>query len=296
MISPTNGCIIVVTGLSGSGKSTALKAMEDLGYLAIDNLPVVLLPKFLAIRKESGGFIHLAVGMDAREPDLAVQFEAVFKEAQGMGYELRLIFIEADEEVLVKRFSETRRPHHLAPHGGIIEAIRSEINYLAPLRQAAEDVIDTTSCKASELRKLVMSRFCRQGDEKAMAVEILSFGFKNGLPTEADLVMDVRFLPNPFYLDDLRNLDGRDQPVSDYVLGNPESPGFLEKFMSLLLYLLPLYQKEGKSYLTIAVGCTGGQHRSVAVARFLHGALTESLGGAIHLSHRDLAKAKVIEP
>ena len=297
MVSSANGCIVVVTGLSGSGKSTALKAMEDLGYLAIDNLPVVLLPKFLAIRKESGGFIHLAVGMDAREPELAIKFEEVFKEAQAMGYELRLVFIEAAEEVLVKRFSETRRPHHMAPHGGIIEAIRSEISYLSPLRQAAEDVIDSTGIKASDLRKLMMSRFCRQGDEKEMAVEILSFGFKNGLPTEADLVMDVRFLPNPFYIDELRNLDGRDQPVSDYVLGNPESPAFLEKFMSLLLYLLPLYQKEGKSYLTIAVGCTGGQHRSVAVSCFLHSALAETFGGSVHLSHRDVAKAraKVVE-
>jgi UPF0042 nucleotide-binding protein len=288
MVQACHGRLLIVTGLSGSGKSTVLKALEDLGYLAIDNLPVDLLPKFLALRKESGGFIRLAVGMDAREPELAGQFENRFREARDLGYALSLLFIDAADEVLVKRFSETRRPHHLAPRGDLLAGIRAEREHLGPLREAADEIIDTSSLKAPALRELVMDRFSQDGASRSMSVEILSFGFKNGLPPEADLMVDVRFLPNPFYIDGLRALDGRDQAVRDYVLGAPETGGFLGRFQEMLAYLLPLYQKEGKSYLTIAVGCTGGQHRSVAVAVALRDALGRVFGGPLNLRHRDI--------
>ncbi|MDR2946874.1 MAG: RNase adapter RapZ [Candidatus Adiutrix sp.] len=293
------GRLVVVSGLSGSGKSTVLKALEDIGYLTIDNLPAALLPKFLAIRKEGGALpppqpgeappgLRLAVGMDAREPELVDNFEAIFKSVREMGYELRLLFVEAGESVLVKRFSETRRPHHLAPHGGLLSAIRAEREHLTPLRRAADEVMDTSSLKTSTLRELIMDRFSQAGEGRPMAVDIVSFGFKNGLPPEADLMVDVRFLPNPFYVDELRNLDGRDQAVIDYVLAAPEITGFLDRYITLLAYLLPLYQKEGKAYLTIAVGCTGGQHRSVAVAGFLWMALKQVYDGAVQLRHRDI--------
>ncbi|MDR2724503.1 MAG: RNase adapter RapZ [Candidatus Adiutrix sp.] len=290
MIQTCHGRLLIVTGLSGSGKSTVLKALEDLGYLAIDNLPVDLLSKFLALRKESGGFIRLAVGMDAREPELARQFEDRFREARDLGYELSLLFIDAAEEVLVKRFSETRRPHHLAPYGDLVAGIRAERDHLLPLREVADEVIDTSALKAGALRELVMDRFSQEGASRSMSVEILSFGFKNGLPPEADLMVDVRFLPNPFYHDELRALDGRDPAVSDFVMGAPETEGFLRRFSALLDYLLPLYRKEGKSYLTIAVGCTGGQHRSVAVAEALKAALSLAFDGPLTLRHRDILR------
>lgn len=290
MANSVTGRLVIVTGLSGSGKSTALKALEDIGYLTIDNLPVVLLPKFLAIRKESGGFIRMAVGMDAREPQLVDRFESVYKEASEMGYDLSLLFVDAQDTTLVSRFSETRRPHHLARGGDILSAIRAEREYLEPLRHLADDVIDSSALKAPALREMVIERFSHSGERPEMAVEILSFGFKNGLPPEADLMVDVRFLPNPFYVEKLRNLDGRDGPVKEYVLNAPETKGFLARFIEMLRYLLPLYRKEGKSYFTIAVGCTGGQHRSVAVAGFLWEELRKLAdSGQIHLRHRDLA-------
>ncbi|MDR1487114.1 MAG: RNase adapter RapZ [Deltaproteobacteria bacterium] len=284
-----SGLIIVVTGLSGAGKSLALKSLEDNGFLAIDNLPVQLLAKFLAIRKESGDFIRIAVGMDAREAELMDHFDEAFTQARYLGYELKLLFMEAADQVLVKRFSETRRPHPLAPDGGLISAISIERKRLAPLREIADLIIDTTHVTVPRLREMVIERFVQTQNRRNLAVEVLSFGFKNGLPPEADLMVDVRFLPNPFYIEKLRALDGRDERVSNYVLSFEETTVFLEKLLDLLVFLLPLYQREGKSYLTIAIGCTGGQHRSVALAEYLWESLKERFSGSLMLRHRDIA-------
>ena len=200
-----NGLVVVVTGLSGSGKSSALKTLEDNGFLAIDNLPVQLLDKFLAIRKESGDFIRIAVGMDAREAELMERYDEAFGLVRELGYELKLLFLEAEDEVLVKRFSETRRTHPLAKEGGLLSAIREERGRLAPLRRIADLVIDTSDLKAPALRETVLDRLVSR-NRRNLAVEVLSFGFKNGLPPEADLMLDVRFLPNPFYIERLRAL------------------------------------------------------------------------------------------
>lgn len=281
------GLVVVVTGLSGSGKSSALKALEDNGFLAIDNLPVQLLAKFLAIRKESGDFIRIAAGMDAREPELMDHYTEAFNQVRELGYELRVLFLEADDQTLVKRFSETRRTHPLAKNGGLLKAIEEERSKLAPLKLIADLIYDTTSVKAAALREKVVERFV-QNSRRNLAVEVLSFGFKNGLPPEADLMLDVRFLPNPFYIERLRALDGRDERVRDYVLSFKETSDFLDKLLDLLVFLLPLYQREGKNYLTIAVGCTGGQHRSVAIAVYLWESLKSRHSGSLMLRHRDI--------
>ncbi|MDR3203557.1 MAG: RNase adapter RapZ [Deltaproteobacteria bacterium] len=282
------GLVVVVTGLSGSGKSSALKCLEDNGFLAIDNLPVQLLDKFLALRKESGDFIRIAAGMDARESELIDHYDEAFDKVRDLGYELQLLFLEAEDQVLVKRFSETRRTHPLAPDGGLTKAILLERERLAPLRKIADLIIDTSSITPPLLRHRIIERFVESNRRRKLPVEVLSFGFKNGLPPEADLMLDVRFLPNPFYVEALRPLDGRDDKVIQYVLSFPETKIFLDKLLQLMLFLLPLYQREGKSYLTIAVGCTGGQHRSVVIAGYLWEALKESYGGSLALRHRDI--------
>ncbi|MDR2367519.1 MAG: RNase adapter RapZ [Deltaproteobacteria bacterium] len=282
------GLIIIVSGLSGSGKSAALKSLEDNGFLAMDNLPVQLLPKFLAIRKESGDFMKLAVGMDAREAELIEYFADSFRQARELGYELRILFLEAGDQVLVKRFSETRRTHPLGIEGGLPQAIRLERARMAPLRDAADLIVDTSSLTAARLRELILERFVQDQNRRNLVVEVLSFGFKNGLPPESDLMFDVRFLPNPFYVDQLRSLDGRDEKVRDFVMAHPEAQTFLDKLTDILYFVLPLYQKEGKSYLTIAIGCTGGQHRSVTLAINLFERLKANFTGNLMLRHRDI--------
>jgi UPF0042 nucleotide-binding protein len=282
------GLVIIVSGLSGSGKSSALNAFEDNGFLAIDNLPSQLLSKFLAIRKESGDYIKIAVGMDAREEELIEHFVESFQQVRDLGFELKILFLDADSQSLVKRFSETRRPHPLGAIGGLTHAIELERSRMAPLKDAADVIIDTSTLSSAQLRTIILERFVQVLNSRHLAVEVLSFGFKNGIPPEADLMVDVRFLPNPFYISQLRALDGRDQKVRDFVMSHQEACIFLEKLLDLLIFVLPWYQNEGKSYLTIAIGCTGGQHRSVALAINLFESLKQSFPGNLMLRHRDI--------
>lgn len=287
-----NGRIIIITGLSGSGKSTALNALEDNGFFCIDNLPVMLLPKFLALRDESDSEImKLGVVMDMREKEFVSSFQTAFSQIKSLNYDLHVVFLEASDATLVKRFSETRRPHPLAGEGSLLDGIRRERELMANVREAAQEVVDTTLYNTHKLREVFFQKYAQAGVGQHMSVEIISFGFKHGLPSEADILMDVRFLPNPFYLDDLRDLDGRDNRVVEYVMVGDEGSSFLDKLYSLLEYVIPLYKREGKSYLAIAIGCTGGQHRSVTIVEKMAERLKE-LTGNLTVRHRDIIQRR----
>ena len=286
------GSIVIISGLSGSGKSTALNALEDNGYFCIDNLPVLLLPKFLALQKEANlEIVKLGLVMDMREKEFVKSFKEVFHHLKSQDINVLVLFMEASDQVLVKRFSETRRRHPLAESGNLLEGIRRERELMNPVRMEADEILDTTTYNARDLRKRLTNRFGKADLERSLSVEIMSFGFKFGLPPEADIVMDVRFLPNPFYLDELRELDGTDHRVVEYVLASEDSGNFLNKFSELLNFVLPMYQREGKSYLVIAIGCTGGQHRSVTIVNELAGRLREK-NGAVTVRHRDIVRRR----
>jgi UPF0042 nucleotide-binding protein len=280
--------IVVVTGLSGSGKSTAIKAFEDLGYFCVDNLPVLLLPDFLKLREGSSEELwHIALGMDIRERRFLESYSKIFSELRGKGANLEILFLEATDDVLQRRFSQTRRKHPLAGKGGVLEGIKAEREMLRDLKDMATRVVDTSSANVHDLKRMISRLYAVSPDPDALQVMVLSFGFKYGVPAEADIVMDVRFLPNPFFVEGLRDLDGRREEVIRFVLRDEQSQVFLDKFSTLLTDLLPRYRAEGKSYLTIAIGCTGGKHRSVVMAERLAARLVEKGYGA-HLSHRDV--------
>ena len=287
-----NARIIVITGLSGSGKSTAMAALEDAGRFCVDNLPVALLPRLLELPmdSETAATAGLAFAMDLREKGFVDRYPSVFATLRQRGIVPEVIFLEADEEILVQRYQATRRQHPLAQDQSLREAIHTEARLLAPLRAAAHRVIDTSRLNVHQL-KATMFEIARRGAEPGtMQIQVLSFGFKHGLPQEADLVADVRFLTNPFYDGHLRHLDGESEAIRHFVLGDPEAAPFLKRYGDLLDYLIPLYEKGGKSYLTIAVGCTGGRHRSVVMARSIFQQL-EALGRPIRLAHRDIGLA-----
>jgi len=263
--------IVIVTGLSGSGKSTALKSLEDVGFFCIDNLPAVLLPKLLDLKSEFGSEnLRLGLVMDLREKAFVERFPDLFIKLKKQGYSVEMLYLEASDDALITRFSHTRRQHPLTGPGSVAMKVNLEREHLKTVKQMADHILDTSHYNIHQLREYITQNFAAVTPAERMQIHLLSFGYKYGLPHEADLVMDVRFLPNPFYVSQLRHKDGRDPEVAAYVVERDETQEFLNRYVSLLELLVPLYRKEGKSYLTLAVGCTGGRHRSVAVAEALY--------------------------
>jgi len=283
--------VVIVTGLSGSGKSTAIRVLEDLGFYCIDNLPVVLTPKFIELCQNSEEDIpRIALGIDLRERRFLGDYPSVLEDIRRAGHRVEILYLDAADDVLVRRFSETRRPHPFAEGGNVATGIAREREGLAGLKALADRIIDTTAFTVHQLRDELRRLL---GDvtsgEAAMRVLLLSFGYKYGLPTDTDIVFDVRFLPNPFFVEELRALDGTDPAVARYVLDRTETQEFLALTTALLDFSLPLYVREGKRYLTVGLGCTGGRHRSVALACELERRLVGH-GYPVRVQHRDVSR------
>jgi UPF0042 nucleotide-binding protein len=284
--------IVLVTGLSGAGKSTATKALEDLGFFCIDNLPVMLLPKLLELVSHgtSDEVQRLAIVVDAREARFLDSTPAALEEVRREGHQLEVVFFDCADDVLMRRFSETRRRHPISPDGSVADGIAEERRLLAQLRNLADQIIDTTRMTVHELRDAVTALFGGPGHDDKLNVTLLSFGFRNGIPPASDLVFDVRFLPNPYFVEGLKPHPGTDPRVSQWVLERAQTQEFLGRLESLLQFLVPQYRAEGKSYLTVSIGCTGGRHRSVALAEELGKRLTEKHRANVKVTHRDVLK------
>ena len=280
---------MVVTGLSGSGKTHAIHAIEDLGYFCVDNLPTQLIPTFaeLCTRGEAG-LERVAIVVDVRERGFLSQFPPIYRKLRSVpGVEAKLIFLEANRSALVRRFSETRRPHPLAPDRSVAEGIDEERKKMLAIRAIADVILDTSNLTVHELRDVFGNLTRNEGGRADMVVNLLSFGFKHGAPTEADLVFDVRCLPNPHFVDRLRHLTGRDPKVVRFMRKHPVTQDFIDRLTDFLKFALPHYVSEGKSYLTVAIGCTGGQHRSVMIAEALKRSLEHTPGVRLRVKHRD---------
>jgi UPF0042 nucleotide-binding protein len=281
--------LIIVTGLSGAGKTGALRSLEDLGFFCVDNLPPNLISRFAELLTNSGQQLRkIALVMDVRGGHFFSTFFDSLKYLDEEGYNYEILFLEASDETLVRRFKQTRRKHPLSEEGRILEGILEERKLLYDIRGRASKIIDTTDLNPVQLKKQVQELF-GHGRSSALIITVMSFGFKYGLPLDADLVMDVRFLPNPYYEEELRIKTGEDVEVEAYVLRSPETMDFLRKFSELLLFLLPYYVREGKSHLVVAVGCTGGKHRSVALTRRI-GKVLKSQGYRVSVKHRDMLR------
>lgn len=282
--------VVMITGLSGSGKSTVLKAMEDIGFFCIDNLPVVLLPKFLEICSATWSEISkIALVMDMRQPSFIEKHVKVISKLNRKGYRIEVMFLEASDEVLSQRFSETRRSHPLSEDRTILKSIQLERETLSSLKDMASDVIDTSLYNVHQLKEIIQQRYHAPLKSRKIIINLISFGYKYGLPHDADLVMDVRFLPNPYFIKYLKEFNGNDEQVEAYVLQWNETKEFLEELYRLTSFLTPLYEKEGKTYLNIALGCTGGRHRSVVVLNKLRDHLSEK-GFKVNINHRDIER------
>ena len=283
--------VVIITGLSGSGKSTALRALEDIGFFCVDNLPVVLLPRFLEIRSHDVRDISkVALVMDLREKSFPQKYEKIFARLKEKGYRIEILFLDATDEALLHRFSETRRVHPLSVKGSLMEGIILEREKLSPLKQMADKVIDTTSYNVHQLKDAIQRYFLSSSVARRLVIHVTSFGYRYGLPADADIVLDVRFLPNPHFVEELKHYDGHNPDVCNYVLGSEESKVFIQKLFKLMTFLIPLYEKEGKSRLNIALGCTGGRHRSVVMANQL-GAYFSDKNYLVTIVHRDITKS-----
>jgi UPF0042 nucleotide-binding protein len=300
MMPRSRGLLVIVTGLSGAGKSTALHALEDLGFYCVDNLPTTLLLDAL-VACEAGGIALVAMGIDVRVRsflgDVGARLDAL---AGGATRDLALLFLDASDEALLRRFNETRRPHPLSAAGygdehgalAVLDGVRLERERLSPLRARATHVFDTTDLSIHELRRRIIASFGPgAADAPRMATRFVSFGFRYGAPVDADVILDVRFLSNPNFVAELRHLPGTDPAIAHYVLSRDDTEGFVARARELLLFCLPRYEREGKAYLTVAIGCTGGRHRSVVLTEHLARLLSEQTGLPIAIVHRDLARS-----
>jgi RNase adapter protein RapZ len=284
--------LVIITGISGSGKASALKAFEDLGYYCVDNLPIELIPQFAELAVQSGEIRRTALVVDVREGSKLEKLPGILKFVRRM-IPTKVVFLEASDIVLMRRFSETRRPHPLGTDAPVKAAIKSERRHLTSIRQVADFVIDTSKFNVHELRAHIYERFHQKSPDKGILVSCVSFGFREGVPEDSDLVFDVRFLPNPHFVPEFRPLTGRHPRLAKYIRSFPQTREFISRISDLLVYLLPHYIREGKSYLTIAFGCTGGQHRSVMIAEDVGKHLGRA-GYRVKIVHRDIPKSQSI--
>ena len=281
--------LVIITGMSGSGKQTALKAFEDLGFYAVDNLPITLVPKFADLSRDTKTRRRAALIIDIREGAVLKQFPKMFRELRNR-LDVKLLFLDADDEVLRRRFSETRRPHPLGAEATVLSSLKDEREQLKPIRRLANLSIDTSKLNVHELRALISANFQDTQENNKIVVYVNSFGFRHGVPADSDLVFDVRFLPNPNYIPEFKKLTGRHPSVARYIRSFPQTGEFINRISELLIYLLPHYIREGKSYLTISFGCTGGRHRSVLIADEIYKRLKKA-GFTVKAHHRDTGKA-----
>ena len=280
--------LVIITGQSGAGKATALKALEDLGYYAVDNLPVGLLPKFAELAKDSANVRRAALVIDIREGENLKRFPEIFQRLKRR-VPTTILYLEADERTLTQRFSETRRPHPLGTESSVMKSVRTERERLAPIRRVADHIIDTSKFNVHELRSVIEDKFRDGSEQSQIRIDITSFGYRHGVPPDSDLVFDVRFLPNPNYIPEFKNLSGRHPRVARYIRSFPQTMEFIDRISELLIYLIPHYIREGKSYLTIGFGCTGGHHRSVMIASEIRKRLSRA-GFKVKETHRDIAR------
>ena len=280
---------VVVTGMSGAGKNTAIKMLEDEGYYCVDNLPVRLIDKFMELLCAPGSEISKVVlGLDVRSDKPFEYVEQVLGALREKGYEYEILFMDASDETIIRRYKETRRAHPLAPEGRVEDGIASEREILRTIKQKADYVIDTSHLLTRELKEELVKIFLDNKKYNSLMVSVMSFGFKHGIPADADLVFDVRFLPNPFYIEELRHQTGNDKPVQEYVKSFPQTGQFMDKLEDMISFLIPYYVKEGKNQLVIAIGCTGGCHRSVTLANELYARLKDKGDYGLKIYHRDL--------